>query len=420
VRARVVGLAALAVILPGAASAQEAAPSAADRLALTGSLRAGYWWSDRELEDRNSFTPVSLWLKATPDLGSGFSIQAEGWAADEGPLRGKGPRGELREGFLAWRGDTVDLSIGRRIVAWGRADRINPTDVVGSRDYTLLFSDDSDQRRGSLMATASYLIGDLTLTALWLPEYRPTVFPIRKPPGFRVRQPDGRFDAGQFAVRIDQTGGKFDWSLSYFDGIDRDPDARIEAAGPSGVDVLIVHRRLRQFGADFATNVGDYGFRGELAYAWPSTGGERNAFERRAFAALVLGADRNLTEHVNVNAQYLLHYMTDDTDFAAIADPVERLVASRAALLNNQRRRMQQGATFRIAYTGLNDTLVAELAAGGYFTDKSGGVRPKATYALSDTVKVIVGADIFFGADDSYYGQIKTNSTGYAELRYSF
>jgi hypothetical protein len=420
VRARAVGLAAFAVFLPGAAMAQDAAPSVADRLALTGSLRAGYWWSDRELDDRNSFTPVSLWLKATPDLGSGFSLQAEGWAADEGPLRGKGPRGELREGFLAWRGDTVDLSVGRRIVAWGRADRINPTDVVASRDYTLLFSDDSDQRRGSLMATAGYLVGNLTLTALWLPGYRPTVFPIRKPPGFHVHQPDGRFHPDQFAVRIDQTGGNFDWSLSYFDGIDRDPDARITAAGPSGVDVLVVHRRLRQFGADFATNFGDYGLRGELAYAWPSTGNGRNAFERHSFAALVLGADRNLTEHVNVNMQYLLHYMTDDTDFGAIADPVERLVASRAALLNNQLRRVQQGATFRIAYTGLNDTLTTELAAGGYFTDKSGGVRPKVTYALSDSVKVIVGADIFFGAADSYYGQIKTNSTGYAELRYSF
>jgi hypothetical protein len=413
---------AILLLLGAPARADEASPLAAlDPLALSGSLRAAYWSSDRELTDRHNFTPASLWLKSTPDLGDGWRLRAEGWVADERPLEGEEPKAELREGFLSWHGEALDLGVGRRIVAWGRADKINPTDVVGSRDFTRLFTEDEDQRRGNLMATGAYGFGDLTATLYWLPELRPNVYPIDVPAGVTVLDQDGRFDARQMAARLDSVGRGFDWGLAYFDGLDRDPDARIEAIDPSGaVTVRPLYRRARSIGADFATTLDRFGVRGELAYRQAAERSADHVFDKGDTLAAVIGADRDLSDEVNLNVQYLLHHVVDYEDPRLIASPGLRLLAEKAALLNNQLTRTQHGASFRLAYAGLNDTLTLELAGVGYFTDASAALRPKATYALTDAVKLIGGIDLYFGDDQTFFGQLGDNRVAYVEVRYGF
>jgi hypothetical protein len=410
------GALAFLLLIASPARAEEPPPAESlEPLALSGSLRAGYWSSDRKLDDRHNFTPMSLWLKSLPDLGGGWRLRAEGWVADERPLEGEKPKGELREGFLSWHGEALDFGVGRRIVAWGRADKFNPTDVIGSRNYTRLFAEDDDQRRGSLIANAAYAIGDLTASLYWLPELRPNVYPLAVPDGVTVLDQEGRFDARQFALRLDQTGRGFDWSVSYFDGLDRDPDARIEGVGPGGaVSVRPLYRRARAVGADFATAIGGFGLRGEAAYRQADDRNAADFFDKGDTLAAVIGVDRDLTDSVNVNVQYLVHHVID------FEDPRPNLLAERAALINNQLTRTQHGASFRIAYRGLNDTLTLELAGAGYFTDGGYALRPKASYALSDAVKIIAGLDFFFGPDDSFFGQLRKNRAGYVELRYGF
>jgi hypothetical protein len=413
---------AILLLLGAPARAEEASPLAAlDPLALSGSLRAAYWSSDRELTNRHNFTPASLWLKSTPDLGDGWRLRAEGWVADERPLEGEKPKAELREGLVSWHGDTLDFSFGRRIVAWGRADKINPTDFVSSRDFTLLFPDDEDQRRGNLMATASRSFGDLTATVYWLPELRPNVYPIEAPPGVFVLEQDGRFDARQFAFRLDQVGRGFDWSISYFDGLDRDPDARIESVDAAGsVTVRPLYRRARQIGADFATSLDRFGVRGEVAYRQAADHTDENFFDKGDTVAAVLGVDRDLSDAVNVNVQYVVHHVIDFDDPSEIPDPGLRLLTERAALISNQATRTQHGPTFRIFYTGLNDTLTLELIGAAYVSDESAALRPKATYAVTDAVKLIAGADIFFGERDRVYGELRRDQGVYIEVRYGF
>jgi hypothetical protein len=360
-------------MLGAPARAEETSPLAAlDPLALSGSLRAGYWSSNRELDNQHNFTPASAWLKSTPNLGDGWRLRAEGWVADERPLEGEKPQAELREALVSWHRDELDFSFGRRIVAWGRADKINPTDFVSSRDFTLLFPDDEDQRRGNLMATASRSFGDLTATVYWLPELRPNVYPIEEPPGVNVLDQDGRFDARQFAFRIDQVGRGFDWSISYFDGLDRDPDARIESVDAAGfVTVRPLYRRARQVGADFATTLDRFGLRGEVAYRQAADRTGTNFFEKGDTISAVLGVDRDLSDSVNVNLQYVVHHVIDYDDPRDIPDPGLSLLTEKAALISNQVTQTQHGPSFRVFYIGLNDTLTLELAAVGYFSDES-------------------------------------------------
>ena len=47
-------------------------------------------------------------------------------------------------------------------------------------------------------------------------------------------------------------------------------------------------------------------------------------------------------------------------------------------------------------------------------------LRPKVTYALTDRWKAILGADVFRGDRRSFFGNLRDNTTAYAELRWSF
>lgn len=401
-----------------------AEPSGADAEAagmnLSGSVRAGYWSSDRRLNDRANFTPTSLWLKTSPSLGGGWYAHGEGWVLDDRPLDGdRRPRAELREGYAGWRGDNIEVSVGRRIVAWGRADRINPTDVITTRDYTRLFIEDDDQRRGSLMATAAYSVGDVTATVLWLPEFRPNVYPIPTLQGFSVRQEADRIVADQVALRLDRTGGSFDWSLIYFNGVNRNPAASLIGVSPTTVSVQTVYNRVQTWGADFATNAGGFGLRGEVAYSQPG-GSQGNVFNPRPFVEAVVGVDRNVTGSFNVNLQFVFEQVMSFNDPSASLDPLRAYIFRKAALVNNQGRETQYGPAIRMAYTGLNDTLTLELTAMYFVSDHSFAIRPRSTYALTDSVKLSIGADFFNGPSNSYFGQLRRNTTFLSELRFNF
>ena len=387
---------------------------------LTGSLRTGYWNSNRNLDNSLNYTPSSVWLKTAPDLESGWYARGNGWLLDERPLdRGGRVLGELQEGYVGWRNDKIEISLGRRMLAWGRADRINPTDVLTTRDYTRLFAYDEDQRRGGVVGTASYTFSDMTATALWLPEFRPNIFPVPQNKGFSVRQGTDRLSADQFAVRLNRTGGNFDWALSYFTGVNRNPGARLIELSPASVLVDAVYNRVQIWGADFATNSGKYGLRGEVAYSQPH-GTKGDIFNPRPFVEAVLGVDRNVTSSVNINLQYIVQHVFSYSEPARDLGPNIAYLAIKTATLNNQHIATQHGPALRIGYNTLNDTLLLEATALMFLTDHSFSLRPRVTYAISDRMKFVAGGDIFTGPRDSYFGQLRRNTTLLSEIRYEF
>jgi hypothetical protein len=395
-----------------------ATPAMADDL-ITGSLRGGYWSSDRELDGNSSFVPGSIWLKSTPDFGNGFHADAEGWAMDE-PVHQDGghTKADVRDFYLGWRNDTVEISLGRRVMPWGRADGYNPTDFLSNHDYTLLFPNDDDQRRGTTVGAVSYAFGDTTATFVWNPEFRPNIFPIPHLPGILVRQGTDRLDLSQFAARVDRTAGGIDWALTYFNGVDRDPGARLVSGGPSGGVIEAIYNRVQSFGADFATNLGGYGLRGEAAYTRPQSN-DANLFNPHPFAAMVLGVDHDLTGNLNIEVQYIVHYTFSFQNPANGPGPLAPTV-SEAALINNQRRRLEDGPSLHIRYKAFNETLLLELSATAFLSDGGYAVRPKLTYDITDQLRLILGADLYEGHADSFFGQLHHNTTVYAELQYAY
>jgi hypothetical protein len=389
-----------------AAPAPVVEPGVFERLGVTGAVRAGYWSSTRNLDAERHLGAGMLWLKTSRRVSSHVSFLAEGWTALRGPLEDGDAAGELREAFVDLRFGRLDVRAGRQILAWGRADGVNPTDNLSGQDLRLLVPDDADRRLGTAAVRASYYVGDVSLTGVWLPEFRGHEFALpAPPPGVSFVRDGERWPGDQWAVRVEQTGRAVDWSVSYFRGTDLAPDLRIE-----DVTAGLSHHPVRVFGADMTANLGRFGLRAEGAYVDTEDRDGRDPFTKNPFVFVVAGVDRTFGGLLNLNVQYLYRHVRHQPETSVSLQDV----------LNSQTRAVQHGASFRIAYKWLHETLEAECAAVAYGGPRGGALRPKLAYAVTDSWKVLVGAELLRGETASLFGLLEPNSAGYAELRWSF
>ncbi|MBI4590589.1 MAG: hypothetical protein HY725_17305 [Candidatus Rokubacteria bacterium] len=394
--------------------------SVAQQLGLSGSLRGGYWSSSRNLEDGEHFPLAALWLKAAPKVFTNASLVLEGWIRNQDLFREDATEGALREAYFATSLGPLDLRVGRQIIAWGRADRINPTDNLTPRDFTLLVPEDEDQRLGPVAVKATYHLGGLALTGVWLPHFEPHTIPLRRVPGVTIGERVPRETFAQWAIRLEQTGRAIDWSLSYFNGFDLVPDFAIDRVTFSSLDVLLKYHRIRVIGADAAATLGRYGVRAEAAYTFTEDPSGRRPQVKNPFFFLVLGGDRTFLERLNVNLQYLFRFVVHHLSPVDLQDPIQRGVATEEAIVANELDEFLHGASLRVSHTWLNETLEGEVAGILTFTRLDFVIRPKLTYAVTDRWKAVVGADIFRGERRSFFGRLRDNSTAFAEVRWSF
>jgi hypothetical protein len=424
----VFGAVVLVLALAGSVAAQTdvpASPTLLEQAGATVTFRAGLWSSTRELDSDGPFGAGSLWVKASRPMTEQLSFLADGWASLRGPFDDGRWRGELREGFVTFTSGPIELRAGRQIIAWGRADGINPTDNLTPQDLTLLAPADSDRRLGSTAVRFTYSFRDISATAIWLPEFRSHRIPI--PSSLSgVKTYESEWGARQFALRIEQTGRAVDWSVSAFRGRDLSPDIGLtgqQANGRTGQQansgLSISHHDVRVVGADATGNVGRYGLRVEAAYTVTEDRDGLDPFVKNPFLSLVAGGDRTVGEHLNVNVQYLYRFVTH-VQAPASDDTFANLVALRQAILTGQTRTHQHGASARVSYKWFHDTLEAEVAAAGYARPSGGVLRPKVTYALSDRTKLLFGGEFYRGETASTFGMLRENSGGFAEVRWSF
>ena len=409
---RRVALAGVLALATRGAGAQEAS-----RLDVTGSLRGGYWSSTRDLDDREPLGAGMIWLKGTVPLPRRATLFAEGWGALRGPPdHGDGVM-ELREAYVAASFGALDLRLGRQILAWGRADGVNPTGNLAAEDLTLLTPDDADRRLGATSAVASYYVGGISVSALWLPEFRGHRFPLPPAAGLSFVRESPQWPGDQWAVRVERTGGSVDWSASLFQGLDLLPDLQ-PSAMPG--QIALRHHRIRVVGADAATTVGRFGLRAEGAYVHTEDGAGKDPFTKNPFVFLVVGGDRTYDGRLNVNVQYLLRVVTHFRETTDDVAPDARAIAAQQAVLSSQTRRVQHGASMRASVKWLHETLETEWAAIAYAAPRGIAMRPKVSFAVTDRVTVVGGAELYRGSDASIFRLLRPNSVAFLEMRWGF
>jgi hypothetical protein len=391
--------------------------SVIEKLEVSGSFRGAYWSNERAFTPEKHLEVGSVWLKFEPHLLSDIRLYAEGWVRNENLFHGGEVKVDLRESYVDFTLGDFDFRVGRQITVWGKADFINPTDNLSPRNYTLLVPEESDQRTGNFTLRAAYNSGILRVIGYWLPEYRPHTLPVPPlPAGINLRELSPKNSWNQWALRVEETGGSIDWSVSYFDGYDRNPDLTLG----SGFRLSVIHPRIRVLGADAAMNLDRFGLRGEVAYAFTEDSDETDPFVKNSFLYLVLGADRSFFEHFNVNVQAIYRRVMNFRDPKALPNPAFQALSIQGALLNNQFDEDQYGISSRASYRWFNDTLETELLGLVWLTHRDYFVRPKVTYALTDHFKATVAVELYRGKAESFLGRLKDFSVGYVELRYDF
>lgn len=181
---------------------------------------------------------------------------------------------------------SVDLRLGRQVVAWGTADGFNPTDVVNPRRASLDSLLDREMRRLPVPAVRAAVFGwpNLALTAVGVVDFVPAPLPedaIRA----RVVQalPSGVTLADQWlsvqeppagsryelAVRAETSLRGYDLYLSYFHGMEDWPALWLELTGPAIVRVSGLYRRQQHYGLAVAGTLAGATVWAEAAYAVP-------------------------------------------------------------------------------------------------------------------------------------------------------
>lgn len=414
-RVMALAIAFLAVASPTLAQTEATeSPNLLETIGATVTLRTGVWSSTRELDGEGPLGAAMLWGKVTRPVNERVWFLVEGWTSLRGPFDDGEARGELREAFVTFASGPLEIRAGRQIFAWGRADGINPTDNLTGQDLTLLAPDDSDRRLGAAAVRATHTFRDVSLTAIWLPEFRPHRIPL--PPIVGDATASGsEWRPEQFALRVEQTGRAIDWSASAFNGRDLSPDLGLRASR-----LVLTHHKVRVLGADAAGTRGRFGLRAEAAYVHTEDEQGREPFIKNRFLSVVAGADRTFREHLNVNVQYLYRFVTDFHRPASAESQLENAVASQQAALSGQTRRHSHGASARVSYKWLHDTLEGELGAAGYARPWGMTLRPKVSYAVSDRMKLLMGGELYRGDTASAFGILRDNSGAFAEVRWSF
>jgi hypothetical protein len=215
----------------------------------------------------------------------------------------------LREAYVSLYGlglSNLDVTVGRQRIAWGTADRINPTDNINPYDFEDVW--DFGRHLGSDGFKAVYYLGRFSVTGIYIPLFRPAVLPqgdwinafipsLPPVPGFRITKQTDTISMPQLTIQESSTAAlKFsgrvfnsDLSASYTYCRDGIPVADTVTLSPGAhtvrgaVDDLLaygafdntnakihlMYPRLHVAGFDFSSAIAKLGIWGEAAVFFP-------------------------------------------------------------------------------------------------------------------------------------------------------
>lgn len=381
---------------------------------------------------------VSLKLTAEKsDIGKAFAEVR----FNAGKVRDSSSIGcDVREAWGAVSPGPFQITLGRQIIAWGRADAINPTNNITPKDETVLSSEYDDTRLGNEILQVRAKIGPSGIQGIWVPCYRPDVLPLAGadiPPEITIGEaeyPDIRFKNGGYALRWELTLPSVDGSVSYFNGYKTLPGFDF-SLGQTGLSLIPRAYRIHAAGADFSTTVGSFGLRGEAAFKYPFDDYDTHVHVPNPYVQYVFGIDRSVGDWAML-LQYSGLYVIDYEEIAepVLTDPFDPVAVSlyAYALASAEIRRMNRlftgtsdevshSLTGNIQWSTLYETLHLELAGMYNFTTKDYVINPGISYDIADGINLAVGGRYLDGPEEEVNSMVSNlMSFVYTELTVYF
>ncbi len=340
-------------------------------------------------------------------------------------------------GFLS---DNFDLRIGRQRIAWGTADKLNPTDNLNPPDLEDIW--DFGRHLGSDGIKGSYYLGDFTFTGAFIPIFTPAVLPrsdwaaalsspMDIPDGLTLRNLSDSIimptnkpkESSVTGVKIAKNILGYDFSLSYVYGRDYLPLIQkivfTSTSVPGEVDIHseLVFPRMHIPGIDMAGSIMDIGIWAEVAVFFPEEieliidlsdlgMGIQNSIVLAddPYVKYVFGADYTFKNGIYVNGQYLhgfIHERGEDN--------------------------LEDYFIFGIEKKFFNEELKITINGGAEIKDLSDFENnyaymfsPEIGYYPIDNTEIKIGIMLIDGTDNTTFGRVKENDEVYLKVNYSF
>jgi hypothetical protein len=383
------------------------------------SLRTDVWSGSSQLDDTGAVGQGSVWGETKLKLSEQISFVGSAWARAQTPSDPDVPAGRLRELYWRYRGDVVDVKLGRQMVVWGRADGLNPTDNLSPRDFTLLAPEDGDLRYGNEAAQVSVTSSVGVLTGLYFPSAASHTIALAPQQGvnYQVSEPPR---TSQWGMKWDGSSEGVDGSISYFDGVDPMPDINYAGVAPTGLNIAVRNHAARYLGADISLVSNGVVWRAEAAWMQTQSAGRQDFTHKKPQFWLVGGAEWSLASSTTLGIQGTFQQVMNFESPDTLVDPLQREVAWRQAATSSQTAEYQTGMTWRLATRWRNDTVTTEVNGVLVFTSQSGLWRTKLDFALDDHWSLQGGTVYYFGPERSFFGQLHKNQLIYVQLRYGW
>ncbi len=404
------------------------------------SVRSTQWSSDRQLNNLGGVWDNALWAQ-TRVSGPAGELVFKG-VVDE-PTRSTGHRNfQTRELLFQQNLGRLDLAYGRKIIAWGKADGLNPVDVVSPKRFTQLSPSDADLRYGRdglhLKTALSFnsdkeTNSDGLLSVSIVTGGASHELPVTIPEGGLLSR---QLASGSpdIALKLDKTWrtpGHYalDTSLMAYRGADLFADLRISSLSATQAAAQLLNRRQTVLGADASVVIGSTVWRGEFAASRPITDASGHAavldFQKRPAYGFVGGPEFRLSEHATLGVQVALKFVDG---FESVSQRLSGLpsalqsgllpAAQLQSAMADQSHPVRRGGTLRWASQWYDEQFTTELAVVALWPDRSGIGRANLQYKPSDRWAWEVGAEGFYGPGSTFFGLLKRNNLIYLQTRY--
>lgn len=365
---------------------------------------------------------------------------------------------DIHEAYIKVNGKRWDLTVGQKIIKWGRADFTNPISKLSPEDYISRSPDREDMDMGNLLSAFNWYPSDLiNLEAVAIPFYRSSVLiidPIPLPENVTINQinslitNNGMFSYG---LKADLHLKGIDWSLSWFDGYDPMPGIaltgfNLDMSGSVPVPVIeltVTPYKIGLLGLDFETVSGNVGIRGEATWSVPSISYKTNEYVPWPEIDWVAGIDwssgvwRITGEYSGKCISHFIPATVDpvigsNTDYSQLAgllaipgfdleDYVRQQVGAFNRLYNYQLERYYHSAGIRIESDLIYGKLTPSLFTMYNFTSRDLLLIPEIKYKPTDGLTITAGAEFYSGRSGSLYDIVdKFMNNIYVALRVDF
>jgi hypothetical protein len=322
---------------------------------------------------------------------------------------------DLFEAYLHHASSDWDLRLGRQIVRWGKADQISPVDNLNPQDLReFVIPELEDRKIPNWMARLRLFPGDVTLEGVFIPFFEENEFDWSgntwallgvDSGGLKISEdkPDQGLDNADWGLRASSTLAGWDLSLSYLQATEKSPRLRFEPADPMGPTLHADYARQHIIGWEFETTVDKFGFRGEGAY-----------FDEQSLPTTNMNTVSKPMSHSVIGVDYLGEqdwYVNVQLSHQHIFDHEKDILFLRE---DNFYLSGEINKEFWRGNTMLKLRYAMDLHDGGSF------FTPEAILTYFKNLELTLGANVFFGPKDSYFGRYGDNDQTFFKAVYRF